>query len=174
MQTRLHHTGNRHTTAPSRTAHPLRACTGHSLPHTAVAHYAEPRAGLTLLEVVLALAIFLAAVAALRQLTELGSRAAIQTDAQSTAVLRAETRLAELLAGVVPLSEASGGSFADDPRWRWQLQVQPGPHESLRTLTLTVIREQSGPQPPVRFALTRWIQAAEMSHQLVMDEGGLP
>lgn len=172
MNRGLHRTGNRRPPAPPGIARAARADTRRFL-QSRVCDTTRQRRGLTLLEVVLALAIFLAAVAALRQLTELGSRAAIQTDAQSAAVLRAETKLAELLAGVVPIAEGAGGRFADAPGWRWELLITPGPHASLRVLTLTVIRDQAGPQPPVRFSLTRWVNAEELKNDAT-DVGGLP
>ena len=100
---------------------------------------ANSRRGLTLFEVVLSLAIFLGALTALSQLAHNGSRAAVQARFQSQAILRCESKLAEVTAGVVPLEAVEGASFEDDPEhWTWSLAVEQGPHDDLLALAVTV------------------------------------
>ena len=59
--------------------------------------------GFTLLEVLVSLSIFLVAYAALAQLYTTGSKAAIAAALETQAVLRCESKLAELIAGVESL-----------------------------------------------------------------------
>ena len=58
------------------------------------------RSGFTLLEVIISLAIFVSAFAAFSQLFTLGSRAAVQAALQTQAAVRAEAKMAEVVAGV--------------------------------------------------------------------------
>ena len=85
------------------------------------------RSGLTLLEVLIALSIFVAAFAAISQLFTLGSRAAIQASLETQAVLRCESKLAEVVAGIESLEAADGTAYEDDPRWVWSLAVDAPP-----------------------------------------------
>ncbi len=116
--------------------------------------------GLTLLEVVLAIALFLGATAVLSQLVSTGVRAAVQARWQTQAVLRCQSKMDEVVAGVEPLQDVSEGFFDDDEEgvWRWSLTVLPGPEDNLYELTVRVWRatdEQSG-LGQVSYSLTRY------------------
>lgn len=81
------------------------------------------RRGITLFEVVLALAIFLGATAVIGQVLQNGSRAATKAQLTSEAILRCERRLNEVLAGVLPLSSVQKTPFEDDPAWQWSVNL---------------------------------------------------
>jgi len=106
----------------------------------------DHRAGLTLLEVILSLTIFLASMVVLSQLISTGVRAAVQARWQTQAILRCESKFDELIAGAEPLQDTTEGSFIDDELdvWRWSLQIAPGPEDYLNELTLTVWRIGEG------------------------------
>lgn len=96
------------------------------------------RNGITLYEVVLSLAIFAGALAALGPLASTGSRAAVRTKLETQAVLRCESKLAEVLAGIEPLQAVSGGAFEDAaPGWSWDLSVTSGPRQDLLILEVS-------------------------------------
>lgn len=98
----------------------------------------SPRKGLTLFELLLALAIFLASLAALAQLLASGSRAAAQAKLQTEAILRCESKLGELVSGIAPITAVAGGTFADDPRWSWQSTAADGPWPNLQLVEVRV------------------------------------
>ena len=90
------------------------------------------RRGMTLYEVVLSLAIFVGALTALGPLASTGTRAAVSARLETQAVLRCESKLAEVLAGIEPLQAVSDAAFADEaPGWSWGLTVSSGPREDL-------------------------------------------
>jgi type II secretory pathway pseudopilin PulG len=78
-----------------------RICTAHSLK--------TGRRGMSLLEVFIALAIFIAALAVITQIISTGSRASTKAQLQSEATLRAESCMAEAIAGVIPLQNEVNG-----------------------------------------------------------------
>lgn len=82
------------------------------------------RRGLSLLEVLLAMGIFLLTMVALTQLVILAGDRALDVKMQSQAVQMAQTKMAEVVAGVQPLNGQSGMPFDEDPDWTWSLDVQ--------------------------------------------------
>jgi type II secretory pathway pseudopilin PulG len=92
---------------------------------------------MSLLEVVVALAIFIAALAVITQIISTGSRASTRAKLQSEATLRAESCMAEAIAGVIPL-QADTRPFDDDASWQWSLVVDTGPHVDTVLLTVNV------------------------------------
>ncbi len=96
------------------------------------------RRGLTLLEVLLSLGLFLGALAALSQLWYGGVRASVQARLATQAILRCESKLNEVVAGAVPLQSTSDTPFDDDASWTWSLQVEVGPHADTMLATVKV------------------------------------
>lgn len=82
------------------------------------------RRGLTLLEVVLALAIFMMAMAAIHRLMTTGARASSNASLQTESLLRCESLLAEIVAGRVASETTTETVFVDDPAWSWQSDVE--------------------------------------------------
>ena len=102
----------------------------------------DARRGLTLLEVLLSLGLFLGALAALSQLWYGGVRASVQARLATQAILRCESKLNEVVAGAVSLQTTSDTPFEDDASWTWSLQVESGPHAD--TLLVTVRASHPG------------------------------
>jgi type II secretory pathway pseudopilin PulG len=98
------------------------------------------RRGMSLLEVFVALAIFIAALAVITQIISTGSRASARAQFQSEATLRAESCMAEAIAGIIPLQN-DRKAFDDDSSWQWSLAIESGPH--VDTLLLTVTTEHT-------------------------------
>ncbi len=97
------------------------------------------RKGITLYEVVLALGIFAAAMVALGQSVSTGSRAAIESRLQTQAIMRCQSKLAELISGMEPMQAVSEASFVEGGKeWSWSLDVTDGPHPDLVLLEVTV------------------------------------
>jgi len=91
---------------------------------------------MSLLEVFVALAIFIAALAVITQIISTGSRASARAQFQSEATLRAESTMAEAIAGVRPLQNDKR-PFDDDAAWQWSLAVESGPHVDTLLVTVT-------------------------------------
>jgi general secretion pathway protein I len=120
------------------------------------------RRGITLFEILLALGIFLAAVTAIGQIVNVGSTAATDGQLQSEAVLRCETKLAEIIAGIEPMAGAQGQAFADDARWSWSLAIADGPHADLLHLTVSVTHQRANGNTDAQFALTRLVRDPQL------------
>ena len=119
------------------------------------------RAGITLLEVILGLAIFVGSIAIISKLMELGVRASQYARLHTRAVMLAESKMGELVAGVIALQDSGGDVFSEDPAWQWDLSVSDGPVDGLRWVSITVSPSSSGElatnREPVEFTLNRWL-----------------
>ncbi len=119
------------------------------------------RRGLTLLEVIIALAIFVGSVAVVSKLVALGVRFAEHSQLQTRAVMLAESKMGEIVAGIVTLTGTSGDTFADDPAWQWQLATSDGPVDGLKWVSVSVFPSATGElatnREGVEFTLSRWL-----------------
>lgn len=156
------------------TCHPVPSC-----------HLDNTRSGLTLLEVLLGLAIFLGAMVSLGQLIATGSQAGTRSQLQTEAIFRAESKLAEILAGMEPMEPSGPNPFVDDPegRWSWQLEFTDSPHVDLLGLSLTVRHENNVARTDVSQTIMRlvrdpqiYIDAAleDAEEEMAEETGGQP
>jgi len=120
------------------------------------------RAGLTLLEVLISLAIFLGALTALSQLIGIGSRAAVQAQLRTHAILKCESMLSEVLAGAQPMEAVTQASFEDDENWKWSLNVEPGAYDNMLMLTVTVLYMGPSESVSTSYQLTRQVRDPAM------------
>jgi type II secretion system protein I len=116
-----------------------------------------------LLEVLLALTIFVGAAAALSRLLLVGLENAEYAEWQTIGNLIAETRFAELDAGIITVDDE--GPYDDELHdgWEWQLSTQETDVDGLYQVTVTVEKVSSGPGQGFSTELTRWF----------FDAGGL-
>ncbi len=99
---------------------------------------AAPRLGLSLLEVLVALAIFLLSFVAIGRLVTLATDHALDIQQQSQATRLAQSKLNEVIAGAESLQGGSG-SFDEDPSWQWTVATeQSSDVPNLWTVTVTV------------------------------------
>lgn len=103
----------------------------------------HPRRGMTLLEVLVALGIFLIALVGIIKLVTLGGDQARQVQLNAQAAQLCQSKLAEVVAGVVPLTAQSEVPFDEDPDWLWSLDATQGDIAGLWKLTVRVTRQQS-------------------------------
>ena len=131
--------------------------------HTSSCTQLKERGGLSLLEVVLALAILLVSLVALGELVRLGLRNSQQAYDLSRAQLICESKLSEITAGLVPLepvadvplgSETLQPDLAD---WTYTLEIEPTNVPGLLAARLTVTNAAASTDP-VSFTLTRWVR----------------
>lgn len=97
------------------------------------------RNGITLLEVLAALVIFVLSFTALAGLIHLASERALDIQRQTLAVQMCQSKLAEVIAGVVPLQSQSG-TIDEDPDWTWNLEAEQADVTNLWNVTVRVSR----------------------------------
>jgi len=122
---------------------------------------AVPRRGMTLLEVLLAMAIFLFSLAAISQLFNSASDQATEIQAMSRATRLAQSKMSEFTAGVISLQSAGSGSFDEEPEWDWSADIQSNSSAvNLYTVTITVSR--SSGKGKMETSLTQYILDPKM------------
>ena len=127
----------------------------------------EIRNGFTLLEVILALAILAGALAVLGEVSRLALRNAASARDLARAQLPAESKLAEIAAGITTSQAVENAAFDTssesldpaEPAWLYSISTQPieNPEEGLISVRLTVTRDLPAGQHPVKFSLVRWL-----------------
>jgi type II secretion system protein I len=99
---------------------------------------------MSLLEVLVALAIFIMALAALGQLVQLGLEQAVEADRQTVAARLAQSKMAEVEAGAISVF-GDEGNFDDQETladgttlWRWEVAGAPTDTSNVYDVTVTV------------------------------------
>jgi prepilin-type N-terminal cleavage/methylation domain-containing protein len=118
------------------------------------------RRGLSLLEVMLALAILGGALTAIGMLVRLGSRAAVESREMTQAQLLCESKLAELTAGLLPVEPGGPWQFdlPEQAEWVYFVDIEPVPLPGMVQVTVTVAQESETARIPRFFSLVRWMQ----------------
>jgi len=120
----------------------------------------HPRAGLSLLEVLLALAILGGALAMIGELMRVGARNAEIARDLTTAQLIGETTMGELKVGFLPLQSFGPSPVADveyEDEWLYTVNVQPIDQQGLVSVVVTVEQNPDIFSRPITFSLTRWL-----------------
>src|SRR5262245_12179148 len=94
------------------------------------------RAGLSLIEVLASLAIFLMSLTALVHLINTSTEMAAQSRNRTHAALLCRGKVAEMCAGVLPLSGTGDAICEDETDYHWSAEVQPGAAEGLYNVTV--------------------------------------
>jgi len=101
------------------------------------------RRAFSLLEVIVALAIFLMSIVVLGQLVTMGGERALDIDHEGEAALLAQSKMAEVIWGAVPLQSTSDQSFDEAPDYKWSLTAdQNSTVANLWNVTVTVSRNR--------------------------------
>ncbi|MFM8274141.1 MAG: hypothetical protein ACKODX_17680 [Gemmata sp.] len=104
-----------------------------------------PRPGLSLIEVLLALAILILALVAINSLVDLGSQQGAHARAATRGTRLAQAKMAEVEAGVVSLTSSTDGEFdGDDVGWRYSVTPESSGPPNLYTVTVRVSRDVKG------------------------------
>lgn len=102
------------------------------------------RPGITLIEVLLGLAIFLLAIVAVGRLATIGTDSAMDSMFEADGVRLAQSRLAEVEAGAIPASSGGSGVCDEEPAWNWSVESQPTAVPNLYSITVTLSRQVRG------------------------------
>jgi prepilin-type N-terminal cleavage/methylation domain-containing protein len=117
----------------------------------------RPRPGLSLLEVMLAIAILGLALATMGELVRIGTQAAGESRDLTKAQILCEGLMSELAAGVIPLESAEETPLELDPEWTYSVTVGPVDEGGLLGVTVMVQKVLEEGERPVYFTLSRWM-----------------
>ncbi len=138
----------------------------------AVAPRMPGRTGLSLLEVVLAIAILGVAISVIGELVRLGSRCAAEARDLTTAQLYCESKMAEIAAGADVAQPVTSTPIDTVGEWMYYVEVAPTDQVGLILITVTVEQNRSPADRPVSFTLQRWIQDPNVVYE--EDESTMP
>jgi hypothetical protein len=124
------------------------------------------RAGLSLLEAILAIAILGGAIAAVGESIRLGSQAATDARDYAMAQLLCEAKLTELTSGLQPLMPVVQTPMEVAPDWLYTVEVQSVDQQSLLALFVTVERDPVFSARPLAVTMTRWMIDPDILLQL--------
>lgn len=113
--------------------------------------------GLSLLEVILAIAVLGGCMAVIGELVRMGVRNAEEARELTKAQLLCESKLEEVAAGVMPLESAAAVAFELDPEWTYTIETGSLDQQGLVQVRVTVQQLESDRLYPLTFTLTRWI-----------------
>ncbi|TVS15567.1 MAG: hypothetical protein EA424_15705 [Planctomycetaceae bacterium] len=115
------------------------------------------RAGLSLLEVILAIAILGGSIAVIGELVRLGARQAEEARELTIAQLLCESKLEEIAAGVIAPEPVGDVPFDLDPRWSYSIEVGSLDNPDLLQVTVMAQQVDGSREIPLYYSLTRWI-----------------
>jgi general secretion pathway protein I len=121
------------------------------------------RSAFSILEVILALAIFTGAIAVLGELGRLGFRNAKSAQDLTKAQMLCESKMAEFTSGLsAPMSVAATpfdaiDQDANNSSWVYSVDLQQVDQDGLDALCVTVTQNLPAAQHPATYSITRWI-----------------
>ncbi len=120
------------------------------------------KAGFSLLEVILALAILFGAIAVLGELGRLGMQNARLTQDLTRAQFLCQSKLAEIISGITPLETIQRAEFDSlyqdsDVPWVYSIETQQIDNGGLYMVRVTVEKNLPAAQRPASFSLVQWI-----------------
>ena len=123
---------------------------------------ARRRSGLSLFEVIISLTIFVCSMAVIGHLISSGVRGALRSRLESQAILRCESKLAEIVAGITPLQNSNGVAFPDDQSWHWSVAVSAGQHPSLYLVEVTAAHPSTKTAGNISYSLRRLVRDPQL------------
>jgi prepilin-type N-terminal cleavage/methylation domain-containing protein len=105
------------------------------------------REGLSLIEVLAALAIFLMALVALVHLVNTASNLAFEGHHRANAARICQSKLSEVISGAIPLQGQSDQAVEDEPDYRWSLTAEAGSAQGLYNVTVRVTLHNNDEHP---------------------------
>lgn len=116
-----------------------------------------PKKGLSLLEVLLAVAILGASMVVIGNSFFLGVRSAARARLRSDANILCDAKMAELAAGIIPLTSVSGQPIEENQAWTYSIDVQPSVQRGLLVATVSVEQADSSVPVPMSLSIVRFL-----------------
>lgn len=106
----------------------------------------KQRRGMSLVEVLLAMAIFLMSLSVIGQLVDFAADNSLRSQFQNTATRLALSKLAEVEAGVIGVASGGSGDFSTDgdTGWTWEVTSTPTEIANLYAVSVTISRPFKG------------------------------
>lgn len=115
-----------------------------------------PRAGLTLLEVLLSLLVLVVALAGISSLIFIGRYSAADAQGMTQAQLLCETKMDSIVTGIDP-AESSQGLFPENSDYMFEVTTQQPGTPGLLSVRVRVSQNPSNFENPLEYSLVRWI-----------------
>lgn len=131
------------------------------------------RRGISLLEVMLAIAILGGSMAVVGQMVHTGSRAAIRARELTQAQIHAESVMSQIVAGIILPQSASTvpvETYDMAGEWMYSVDVQPGEQEGMLIIAVSVERSLVSLPKPVTFTLQRLMVDPEFEAMMTTEE----
>ena len=146
----------------------------HHTPSATTHLFRTARNGLSLLEVLISVAIFLGALTAIMQLLNTGRQSEVSARLNTEAVLRCEAKMGEIISGIEKAVSSTEGTFSDDEigNWHWSTEVTSGSATSLLQITVTVEHLPDGKNANAAFTLTRYMRDPQLFIDAALSEAG--
>lgn len=125
--------------------------------------------GITLLEVMLAVAILGMSLTAIGELVRMGVSSALAARDLTRAQVYAESKMAELTSGMLPLDSVSLMPYELDPTFLYQIAVEPGMQEGMQQVVVQVTRDPVQGGRELHYSLYRWVVDPEAETLLEQD-----
>jgi len=133
------------------------------------------RRGLTLLEVILAIAILGGCLAVIGELVRVGSRHASEARHLTKAQILCESTMEEIVAGILPAEAVTASVYENDPDWVYSVTTNYLDQEGLIEVRVMVEQVNTDALYPLTTSLTRWMMdpsVAEMEAEMDLLEAG--
>lgn len=114
------------------------------------------RRGISLLEVLVAMAVLVLALVAINRLVDIGTERGADARFHTRGTRLAQAKMAEVEAGLVSVSSETEGQFeGDDAAWSFKVTPEPAGPPNLYTVTVRATRDAQG--RPVEIVLTQMV-----------------
>lgn len=127
-------------------------------PGTAHCRQRPHRRGLTLLEILVSTAILVGSVTAIMQVLTVGHNSRMKAVLDAEAILRCESKMGELLAGVLAMTSSGAEPFEDNSNWAWTANVSDQGSTSLLQVEVVVEHTPSSGPANSSWSLTRYVR----------------
>lgn len=115
------------------------------------------RHGLSLLEVLLSVAILGMALVAIGQLVKLGYQSATDAKLQTEAYIICDAKMAEVVAGVLPLESSGAQAVEENPDWSFAVEVNSSDRMGLLRVRVKVEQSDNITSYPISYSIDRFV-----------------
>ena len=130
------------------------------------------RSGLSLLEVILSMAILGISMTAIGALVSSGYRAALETRLRSDGNLLCETKMSEVVAGIIELESTRAVTIEENRDWEYSVQVEPSDQLGLLFVRVSVMQTEDASNTPIEISFVRFVPDPDYEPEPLEDLGG--
>ncbi len=117
----------------------------------------QHREGFSLLEILIATAILLAAIAVLGQLAQLGLRNATEASKFARAQQLCQNKLEAIVLRIEAAESAEDVPLDEAPNWLYAIEIEPVERDGMVAVRVSVKEDLPEQSRPVEFSLVRWL-----------------